>query len=853
MKDLALMAECGYAARENKVAKFNVDEISIKVNGLNIVSASHTERVFYDASNFEFVITVNDICHGHPEINNYLELLTGDDKAVRVMVFREGCVGAIYDNSYEPQYNDDYAVMCVHETIGCMKPGRYYVRIENVAMTTVAIDSLSSVSADGQPFVAIDRYGCTFGFSILPNGMYMEHQMPRSASATLTGGADSSLNFDVRLQLPVISQDVYDVCCISPSLMQIGSCNVDFNRQGYGKVTFAWDHYWADGTYRCVLIHNGEPFAMVGVEIAGGKVVGCSSPEIVDSSMVEYLIASPGLLSSAMKVLLSVEGCEEIKRLGLNVYRANSHNRFREKAGVKDLNMAGHFCFFSSGSQRELEIIKSFVYAAFPLKSLETLDLADSMSPYLTSDPVDDIREKLENGSHIILVKNAGSLLWGNGKRIANVIEQRMRDSEGPTMVFYGSRAEIGRLQETLPQLFSLISPVNRVGFGMLDCGSAVHAIENSLKHRQLVLSVNARKSIAGGLVQRMASGALMNLGVDFGGMFVEKVLLPRFSNRLYSDVNGKYSNDKMFLTTVKSADIDWNGIDGMAVPIDKYLDDIDGMVGLAPVKDAVRAMAMKARFENARRQHGLPVRSMASHHMIFTGNPGTGKTTMAKKLGKIFHSLGILSKGDVIVAERSTMVGRFIGQTEQNMQMLLEQAQGNVLFIDEAYTLCDTVEDRKDFGYRALECLLTVLAQKSPDMVVVMAGYEKEMNRMLDTNQGLKGRFPYRLNFDDYTVDELMEIGTRYIAANGLTITSEATDHLRLVVEEQTAAKNRDFSNARWMEQLVDNSIVPAMSERMFKEHILTSASMTEITVADIEKVACKMPKAKPERKIGF
>lgn len=853
MKDLALMAECGYAARENKVAEFNADEISIKVNGLDIVHALRTERVFYASSGYEFVVTVNGISHNHPEMDNYLDLLSGEDKAVRVRVFREGHVGAIYDNKYEPQYTDDYTVDNVHETIGCMSPGRYYVRVENVAMTTVSISSNTPDADDGQPFTATDSYGLTFGFSILPNGMYMEHQMPRRVSAALTGGTGNSLTLDVQMQSPAARQDVYEVCCISPSLIPVGSCNAVFSRQGLGKAEFCWDHYWADGTYKCVFIHNGEPFAMTSVEVAGGKVTGCGAAKAVDSSMAEYMFASKGLLSGAVRSLLSLEGCEDIKRLGLDVYRANYHNRYREKAGVKDIDMAGHFCFFSSGSQRELHVVKLFAYAAFPLKDFETIDLADSTSPYLTSDPLDEIKEKLENGKRVILVKNAGSLLWGNGKRIANAIEQRMRASEGPTMIFYGSRTELGRLEETFPQLFSLIAPGNRVCFGVLNCGSAVHGIENSLHRRQLSLSANARRSIASGLAQRIASESLMSLDVDFGDMFVEKALLPRFSKRLYADINGKRSNDKTFLTTVKAADIDWSGIDGMAQPVDECLDEIGGMVGLAQVKEAIKAMTLKARFENVRRRRGLPVRPAASHHMIFTGNPGTGKTTIAKKLGKIFHSLGILSKGDVVVAERGTMVGRFIGQTEQNMQMLLEQAQGNVLFIDEAYTLCDTADDRKDFGYRALECLLTVLAQKSPDMVVIMAGYEREMNRMLDANQGLRGRFPYHLNFDDYSVDELMEIGTRYIATNGLTITAEATARLRSLVVEQTMVKKRDFSNARWMEQLIDNSIVPVMSERVFKENSTTLKTLSEITVADIEKVAGKLPKAKLERKIGF
>lgn len=236
---------------------------------------------------------------------------------------------------------------------------------------------------------------------------------------------------------------------------------------------------------------------------------------------------------------------------------------------------------------------------------------------------------------------------------------------------------------------------------------------------------------------------------------------------------------------------------------------------------------------------------------MIFTGNPGTGKTTIAKKLGKILHSLGILSKGDVVMAERSTIVGRFIGQTEENMQQLLQQAQGNVLFIDEAYTLCDTTDDRKDYGYRAIECLLTVLAEQSPDMVVILAGYENDMERMLMANQGLKGRFPYHLKFDDYDADELMEIGMRYLNAYDLDITPDAKAKLKNIIVQQTARHEREFSNARWMEQLIDNSIIPTLSERIFMQGDTTNEST--ITTADIEKVEAKLPQGKAQKKIGF
>ena len=114
------------------------------------------------------------------------------------------------------------------------------------------------------------------------------------------------------------------------------------------------------------------------------------------------------------------------------------------------------------------------------------------------------------------------------------------------------------------------------------------------------------------------------------------------------------------------------------------------------------------------RRRLGLRVKSGEALHMIFTGNPGTGKTTVAKMMGRIYRSLGLLSKGDVVFVDRGKIVGRYIGETERNMQRILNEAKGNILFVDEAYTLCDSLADRKDFGYRAIECLLTVMAQEN-------------------------------------------------------------------------------------------------------------------------------------------
>jgi SpoVK/Ycf46/Vps4 family AAA+-type ATPase len=240
-------------------------------------------------------------------------------------------------------------------------------------------------------------------------------------------------------------------------------------------------------------------------------------------------------------------------------------------------------------------------------------------------------------------------------------------------------------------------------------------------------------------------------------------------------------------------------------------------MVGLQTVKEGIRTMANQARFHQERRQRGLRSAGGTTYHMVFTGNPGTGKTTVARQLGKIYHSLGLLSKGDLIAVDRTRLVGQYLGQTEDNMKVVLEEARGNVLFIDEAYNLVTNDPDRKDFGHRVIESLLTVLTRPNPDMLVVLAGYAKEMDDMLSSNPGLRSRFPYRYQFEDYSADQLMQIAHHLFEAEDYTLTAEAETELCNVVNQTLRQKHQEFGNARWIEQLVRNGIIPAMADRVF------------------------------------
>ena len=167
-------------------------------------------------------------------------------------------------------------------------------------------------------------------------------------------------------------------------------------------------------------------------------------------------------------------------------------------------------------------------------------------------------------------------------------------------------------------------------------------------------------------------------------------------------------------------------------------------------------------------------------------------------------------------------------------MKAILEEAKGNVLFIDEAYTLVTGADDKKDFGRRVLDSLLTVLTQPNPDMLIVFAGYKNEMQAMLSTNIGLAGRFPYRYHFDDYSAEQLMEIAQRLFERDDYLLTSEAAQELQKTITQTIAQKPANFGNARWIDQFVHNGIIPAMADRIYATG---SDDLQHIEAIDIRK----------------
>ena len=256
---------------------------------------------------------------------------------------------------------------------------------------------------------------------------------------------------------------------------------------------------------------------------------------------------------------------------------------------------------------------------------------------------------------------------------------------------------------------------------------------------------------------------------------------------------------------------------------------ELDSYIGLATVKEEVRNLINMASVYKLRRQHDLPTTDM-SLHMVFTGNPGTGKTMMARMMARIYRSLGILSKGQLVEVDRSGLVAGYVGQTALKTQKVIEKAMGGVLFVDEAYALNGRSEN--DFGQEAIDTLLKAMEDHRDDLVVIVAGYTDLMDKFIHSNPGLESRFNRFLLFEDYSLDELMAI-FKMRCGKGYVLSPEAEPLVRDYIAEESAAGD-SFGNARGVRNIFEHILV-AQNNRLAKLDSVTRDDLMTLTADDV------------------
>ena len=256
---------------------------------------------------------------------------------------------------------------------------------------------------------------------------------------------------------------------------------------------------------------------------------------------------------------------------------------------------------------------------------------------------------------------------------------------------------------------------------------------------------------------------------------------------------------------------------------------ELDSYIGLGAVKEEVHNLINMVQVYKLRREHDLPTTDM-SLHMVFTGNPGTGKTMMARMMARIYRSLGILSKGQLVEVDRSGLVAGYVGQTALKTQKVIEKAMGGVLFVDEAYALNGKSEN--DFGQEAIDTLLKAMEDHRDDLVVIVAGYTDLMDKFIHSNPGLESRFNRFLLFEDYSLDELMAI-FKMRCGKGYTLSPEAEPLVRDYIAEESADGD-GFGNARGVRNIFEHILV-VQNNRLAKMESVTREDLMTLLPEDV------------------
>lgn len=236
---------------------------------------------------------------------------------------------------------------------------------------------------------------------------------------------------------------------------------------------------------------------------------------------------------------------------------------------------------------------------------------------------------------------------------------------------------------------------------------------------------------------------------------------------------------------------------------------ELESMIGLEVVKREIREVADRARLFELRKTEGLKV-SQPALHLVFLGNPGTGKTTVARILGRLLKKVGYLSRGHVVEVSESDMIGQYIGETAIKTQRKMSEAKGGILFIDEAYSIMNATgtDGKGSFSASAIATLLKFMEDMRDDLVVIAAGYPKEMEEFLDSNPGLRSRFTGTIAFPDYDDADMVEIFLEMARTQEYTLTAEAKTQLPAIIATARTATTRNFGNGRYVRMLFENAV---------------------------------------------
>ncbi|GAA4144817.1 AAA family ATPase [Actinomadura keratinilytica] len=528
--------------------------------------------------------------------------------------------------------------------------------------------------------------------------------------------------------------------------------------------------------------------------------------EVVAADLPQRLIPGRAAERDPHAELAALAGIEPVKREVAALVAEAKAARLRREAGMAVASRPRHLVFAGSPGTGKGKVagILGRIFAevgALSTGHLVEVDRADLLGEY-TSESALKMRRAVERAlGGVLLVRGAHALAQVEPVRgrelVGALLTAVQTHSDDLVVVLTGPEAELNGLLRSHEELAAYFPKTVR--FPDLTDDELVEVFARKAAESGFALAAGVLEKVRAlvqaaprdrGLVNARLMNHLLDRAVAMQG------------RRVLEDgvVDEHESLDEILL-----ADVPDSLVPGREAVSDDPLVQIDRLVGLAAVKQEVAALVAEARAEQVRRDAGVPI-AFPTRHMVFTGNPGTAKTTIARLIAAVYAQLGLLSSGHLVEATRADLVAEYIGQTAHRVRTVVERALGGVLFIDEAYTLAGTGGDQRDFGHEAVAELLRLMEEHRSDLVVIVAGYGTEMERFLASNPGLASRFPKRLHFPDYSVDELLAIFELMADQAGFTLADGVLPQVRarLAAEPRGAS----FGNARMVRNLLDAAI---------------------------------------------
>lgn len=552
---------------------------------------------------------------------------------------------------------------------------------------------------------------------------------------------------------------------------------------------------------------------------------------------------------SYMDELNSLIGLQSVKDNVQSTINLVKIQKLREEMGMKVMPTSKHLVFTGNPGTGKTTVARIIagLYKEIGVLSkghLVEVDRSDLVASYIGQTAPKTLEKIKEAYGGVLFIDEAYTLAKADGKdfgqeAIDTLLKQMEDHRDDLIVIVAGYTNEMKKFVSSNPGLQSRFNTY--IEFPDYNKDELIKIFESLCTKYSIILTENARSAAAEYLTELEK-----NKGENFGNArdvrnFFEKVMMLQ-STRIAKEKN----LSPMSVKTVVGADIPpYSTEEKTEGPT--AMDELKSLIGIESVKEEVKNIVGLVKMQKMREEKGFKTVA-TSRHMVFTGNPGTGKTTVARIMGKLYKEAGVLPKGHVVEVSRGDLVGEYIGQTAPKTLEKVKEAYGGILFIDEAYTL--SKGDGKDFGQEAIDTILKEMEDHRDSLIVIVAGYSENMQRFISSNPGLESRFNKYINFPDYNATELLAIFYGMCEKYSFSLTNEALKKAKEYLENMVEDKDANFGNARD----VRNFFEKVLEKQAVRVSFMGNISEKDMLTIEKEDIITYIPKdPRKTNKIGF